>query len=95
MAIRCAELSIPAVIGCGEQIFNQIKEGKEIFIDCSSSLIFSDKFMKKIAISQRLELSKYNELRCQLDIKLNSFISQCGFLPVQFHILVQKKSFNQ
>ena len=41
MAIRCAELSIPAVIGCGEQIFNQIKEGKEIFIDCSSSLIFS------------------------------------------------------
>ena len=38
--------------------------------------------MKKIAVSQRLELSEYNELRCQLDIKLNSFISQCGFLPV-------------
>lgn len=38
--------------------------------------------MKKIAISQRLELSKHNELRCQLDIKLNSFISKCGFTPV-------------
>ena len=47
MAIRCAELSIPAVIGCGEQIFNQIKEGKEIFIDCSSSLIFQDKIYEK------------------------------------------------
>ena len=24
MAIRCSELSIPAVIGCGEQIFSDI-----------------------------------------------------------------------
>lgn len=47
--------------------------------------------MKKIAISQRLELSKYNELRCQLDIKLNSFISQCGFLPVPIPYFSSKK----
>lgn len=41
MAIRCSEQSIPAVIGCGEQIFNKIINNKEIFIDCSSSLIYS------------------------------------------------------
>ena len=44
MAIRCSELSIPAVIGCGEQIFSDIisDQKKEIFIDCSASLIYSN-----------------------------------------------------
>ena len=43
MAIRCSELSIPAVIGCGEQIFLDIinDQKKQIFIDCSASLIYS------------------------------------------------------
>ena len=44
MAIRCSELTIPAVIGCGEQIFSDIinDQKKQIFIDCSSSLIYSN-----------------------------------------------------
>ena len=44
MAIRCSELSIPAVIGCGEQIFSDIikDQKKQIFIDCSTSLIYSN-----------------------------------------------------
>ena len=44
MAIRCSELSIPAVIGCGEQIFSDIinYQKKQIFIDCSASLIYSN-----------------------------------------------------
>ena len=44
MAIRCSELTIPAVIGCGEQIFSDIisDQKKEIFIDCSASLIYSN-----------------------------------------------------
>ena len=41
MSIRCSELSIPAVIGCGEQIFNDLKNKKEIQIDCSLSIIYS------------------------------------------------------
>ena len=43
MAIRCSELSIPAVIGCGEQIYLSLTEKKNnhIYIDCSSSLIYS------------------------------------------------------
>ena len=41
MAIRCSELSLPAVIGCGEQIYLDLLKKKEIFIDCSSSLIYS------------------------------------------------------
>ena len=35
MAIRCSELSIPAVIGCGEQIFSDIpmiKKNKYLLI---------------------------------------------------------------
>ena len=44
MAIRCSELSIPAVIGCGEQIYLNLTNtyNKQIFIDCSSSLIYSN-----------------------------------------------------
>ncbi len=41
MSIRCSELSIPAVIGCGEQIFNDLINKKEIQIDCSLSIIYS------------------------------------------------------
>ena len=32
MSIRCSELSIPAVIGCGEQIFSDLLNKKEIQI---------------------------------------------------------------
>jgi hypothetical protein len=35
MAIRCAELGIPAVIGCGEQNFNQWAKARTLDIDCS------------------------------------------------------------
>jgi phosphohistidine swiveling domain-containing protein len=33
MAIRCAELNIPAVIGCGELLFNKYSKAKIILID--------------------------------------------------------------
>jgi phosphohistidine swiveling domain-containing protein len=33
MAIRCAELNIPAVIGCGENLFGTLKEANIIEID--------------------------------------------------------------
>ena len=41
MAIRCAELGIPAAIGCGEQIFSELLKKNSISLDCSSSAIYS------------------------------------------------------
>ena len=35
MAIRCAELNLPALIGVGEQIYNKIINNKFIKIDCN------------------------------------------------------------
>ena len=35
MAIRCAELSIPAAIGCGERFFKQIISGDLLYLNCS------------------------------------------------------------
>ena len=34
MAIRCAEFNLPAAIGCGEKIFNYIKNQKKITLNC-------------------------------------------------------------
>ncbi len=34
MAIRCAEFSLPAAIGCGDQIFERIIKSVEIEINC-------------------------------------------------------------
>jgi|MDTG01.1.fsa_nt_gb N5-(cytidine 5'-diphosphoramidyl)-L-glutamine hydrolase len=53
--------------------------------------------MKIIAISQRLELSKHKELRGQLDIKLNSFVLKCGFIPIPipYFSFKNKASINQ
>ena len=39
MAIRCAELNIPAAIGCGEELFEHIKKYKQVHLNCSSSII--------------------------------------------------------
>ena len=39
MAIRCAELKIPAAIGCGEQLFEQLKKCNKIRLNCASSII--------------------------------------------------------
>ena len=39
MSIRCSELGIPAVIGCGENLYNEIKKYKNISIDCKNGKI--------------------------------------------------------
>ena len=38
MAIRCAELKIPAAIGVGEKIYNSLSEGL-LFLDCANGII--------------------------------------------------------
>ena len=39
MAIRCAEFSIPAAIGCGEQRFDAFMQARQLSLDCSAGLI--------------------------------------------------------
>jgi len=39
MAIRCAELSLPAAIGCGDIIFNQLSDASKILLDCNEETI--------------------------------------------------------
>ncbi len=39
MAIRCAELRIPAAIGCGEELFEHLKKYKRVLLNCSSAII--------------------------------------------------------
>ena len=40
MAIRCAEFNLPAAIGCGEQIFDNLKNrSKKIILDCLKNKI--------------------------------------------------------
>ena len=39
MAIRAAELNIPAVIGCGQKKFDEVKDSSEIEIDCLNKKI--------------------------------------------------------
>tara|TARA_B110000914_G_C15437752_1_gene434564 strand:- start:698 stop:1171 length:474 start_codon:yes stop_codon:yes gene_type:complete len=42
MAIRCAELGIPAAIGVGENLFTQIIKSKIVTIDCERKKIIID-----------------------------------------------------
>ena len=42
MTIRCAELNIPAAIGVGEDIFNNIKKSVRIILDCKNQIITYD-----------------------------------------------------
>ncbi len=39
MAIRCAEFDLPAAIGCGSIIFDDIKKSKKIILDCQHKRI--------------------------------------------------------
>ena len=39
MAIRCAEFSLPAVIGCGNNIYNKIRLWRRVKLDCGAKRI--------------------------------------------------------
>ena len=39
MAIRCSEFHLPAVIGCGELLYEQLKSAKRIHLDCAAQKI--------------------------------------------------------
>lgn len=39
MAIRCAEFGLPAAIGCGEQIFEELLDADSILLDCAEQRV--------------------------------------------------------
>ena len=39
MAIRCAELQLPAAIGCGEELFEKLRGAQKIDLNCSGRSI--------------------------------------------------------
>ncbi|RCR68345.1 PEP-utilizing enzyme [Larkinella punicea] len=39
MTLRCAELKIPAAIGCGEVIFDKLSQKKKIMLNCEAEII--------------------------------------------------------
>jgi phosphohistidine swiveling domain-containing protein len=39
MAIRCAELGVPAAIGCGEQVFDQLEKAHAVLLDCAAGVL--------------------------------------------------------
>mgnify|MGYP000607333044 FL=1 len=40
MSIRCAEIGLPAAIGCGESFFNRLLSSSKIELDCKNQQIF-------------------------------------------------------
>ena len=43
MSIRCNELKIPAAIGVGEKIFEDIKNNQQLILNCALKKIESNK----------------------------------------------------
>jgi len=39
MAIRCAELGLPAAIGCGEQLFQRFEAADQLHLDCGAEMV--------------------------------------------------------
>ena len=39
MAIRCAELKLPAAIGCGEEQFDKLTESRRLNLNCATKTI--------------------------------------------------------
>ena len=58
MAIRCAELGLPAAIGCGETLFEKLKESKKISMDCKKGDILILEYMQKNDYSDEKKLLK-------------------------------------
>ena len=46
MAIRCAEIGIPAAIGCGELLFQKLKISEQVYLDCKNQQISIQKYRK-------------------------------------------------
>ena len=55
MAIRCAELDIPAAIGCGEILFEKLQTSSKISLDCNNKEIL---ILENRKIDDEIEVRK-------------------------------------
>ncbi|MCF6263210.1 MAG: hypothetical protein L3J24_06460 [Xanthomonadales bacterium] len=39
IAVRCAEFGIPAVLGCGQRLFNSVLNARQVDVDCDGETI--------------------------------------------------------
>jgi hypothetical protein len=46
MSIRCAEVNLPAAIGCGEILYEKLLNSKRVLLDCENSQIISLEFKR-------------------------------------------------
>tara|TARA_Y100000590_G_scaffold467418_1_gene646264 strand:+ start:1847 stop:4297 length:2451 start_codon:yes stop_codon:yes gene_type:complete len=58
MAIRCAELGLPAAIGCGEILFDKLKISSKITLDCKNNDILILEYKQKNDFSEEKKLLK-------------------------------------
>ena len=60
MAIRCAEINLPAAIGCGDGMFEKLKKSSKIMLDCKNKQILilehvlDDKFIEERKVLKSL-----------------------------------------
>ena len=47
MAIRCREIGMPAIIGCGEMLFEKLQIAERIALDCKNEKIDIIEYSKK------------------------------------------------
>ena len=40
MGIRCAEIGLPAAIGCGEILYEKLSSSSKVELDCKNNQIF-------------------------------------------------------
>ena len=58
MAIRCAELNLPAAIGCGDILFEKLKVSAKISLDCKNKDILILDYKKRNNFSEEKKLLK-------------------------------------
>ena len=58
MAIRCAELNLPAAIGCGDILFEKLKLSTKISLDCKNKDILILEYKQKNNFSEEKKLLK-------------------------------------
>ena len=64
MAIRCAEINLPAAIGCGDGMFEKLKKSSKIMLDCKNKQILilehvlDDKFIEERKVLKYLGYMK-------------------------------------
>ena len=80
MAIRCAELGIPAAIGIGDKLYEELHEGDSCLTVRKDDLSM---FKKRVGITQRvMKHPRYNEMMDCLDINWAKFLISIDILPV-------------